>query len=984
MPVTYGRQASWGTGEPSSAAHTGEALPAEVPLVGRHAEIAHLRALRAQVRSGRGASVMFEGESGIGKTTLLDAAARACRAEGFLVVRGAAASEQEAAFPLFRSCRRPEDPAWGAGFSGLFQEGPDAAGTGWEFSAAEQILAQVDGWCEQVPVALLLDDVHWADSCDLAALCQLQHLVPQIPLLIAAAARSTAQSAAMAAARRSLGERGMAVVPVPALTEEEVAQLLTRHLGARPSAALLDRMSAAAGNPLFVTEMVTALADSLRIADGVADIQAPRPGVRDEEMPGSRRTVTEIRDPVGEAALPRPLKDAILRRLTDLPPDTRDVLDVAAVMGAQVTLSDLSVVTGTGVMGVWEAVRAAVDVGLLSDTGDHLTFRHDLVHQALLENLSADTRTALRLQAGNRLARAGAPPAQIAGYLRRARSPIDSRTVDSMLDTAAAMTHQAPALAADVLGRALTTLSGDDDRRGPLSVHAAEAHLRAGEPAEAEKTAREALGNSPAPPIGSQLRWLLAQSEYRQGRLNEAAQEAQAALACPGTQDPARFHAFAAQCHFLLGRPAAAGEHARRAVAAGEAVGDAYCTAHGTSMLAALQLNALRPAEALELTDQALMLLGNQEIQADLQMAPHFVRGLALTELDRGAEAHLAFDRGLHACDRGANIFLTWYHVGKANLHFNEGRWDDALAETSAGLETIDHLGLSQALHSQAALIAVHRGDLDTYADLVEQPDDTLGGTHCAFLRLWARALTREARGRPDQALDLLFNAWQQGVNSMSQPFLYRMGPDIARLAAAEADQDKLRRLTHALETLDTTGASTDVHAVLLLCRGMQSANAQEVLQAAEAFSRTGRVLYEAYSREAAAQLLAADGRTTTARAALQAALTLYERLDAAWDAGRAEQRMAAAGIRVRRRAPRGPRTGWDALTQTERAIVAHVAQGCSNPDVGARLFLSPRTVQFHLSTIFTKLGVSSRVELAVSARQHGANDADNPAGIPR
>jgi DNA-binding CsgD family transcriptional regulator len=94
----------------------------------------------------------------------------------------------------------------------------------------------------------------------------------------------------------------------------------------------------------------------------------------------------------------------------------------------------------------------------------------------------------------------------------------------------------------------------------------------------------------------------------------------------------------------------------------------------------------------------------------------------------------------------------------------------------------------------------------------------------------------------------------------------------------------------------------------------------------------------------------------------------LYGRLGAVTDATRAEDTLAALGVRIRRPARNQPRTGWEALTATELKIVEYAAQGCSNPDIGARMFLSPRTVQFHLSAIFTKLGTGSRVELAVQA----------------
>jgi DNA-binding NarL/FixJ family response regulator len=115
--------------------------------------------------------------------------------------------------------------------------------------------------------------------------------------------------------------------------------------------------------------------------------------------------------------------------------------------------------------------------------------------------------------------------------------------------------------------------------------------------------------------------------------------------------------------------------------------------------------------------------------------------------------------------------------------------------------------------------------------------------------------------------------------------------------------------------------------------------------------------------------VLASHGQTAEARAALTAALELYDRLGATWDAARARSRLREFGVRSRR--PGGtrlPRAGWGALTDTERKVADLVAEGQSNPDIAARMFISRRTVQSHVSSILTKLNCTSRVEVAVAA----------------
>jgi DNA-binding CsgD family transcriptional regulator len=98
-----------------------------------------------------------------------------------------------------------------------------------------------------------------------------------------------------------------------------------------------------------------------------------------------------------------------------------------------------------------------------------------------------------------------------------------------------------------------------------------------------------------------------------------------------------------------------------------------------------------------------------------------------------------------------------------------------------------------------------------------------------------------------------------------------------------------------------------------------------------------------------------------------------YEGLDASRDVMRAEAALRAMGVRRGRRGPRGrPRTGWDSLTPTERAVADLVGEGLSNPQVGDRLYVSRRTVQTHLAHIFAKLDITSRAQLAAEVARHG------------
>jgi DNA-binding CsgD family transcriptional regulator len=160
-----------------------------------------------------------------------------------------------------------------------------------------------------------------------------------------------------------------------------------------------------------------------------------------------------------------------------------------------------------------------------------------------------------------------------------------------------------------------------------------------------------------------------------------------------------------------------------------------------------------------------------------------------------------------------------------------------------------------------------------------------------------------------------------------------------------------------------------------LLCRGLADRDPDALLAAASEFRDARRPLHEGNAYEEAALLLARRGCPGSARDALDQAQALYGGLDAAWDIARASGRLRHAGVgRGGRRAAKRPTQGWGALTDTEGKIALLVAEGLSNPDIATQLYLSRRTVQTHVSHILAKLGLRSRVELAVRtvSRQPG------------
>ena len=150
------------------------------------------------------------------------------------------------------------------------------------------------------------------------------------------------------------------------------------------------------------------------------------------------------------------------------------------------------------------------------------------------------------------------------------------------------------------------------------------------------------------------------------------------------------------------------------------------------------------------------------------------------------------------------------------------------------------------------------------------------------------------------------------------------------------------------------------------LVHGMLDADADAIEEAATELAGAGRLGAEAFAREELACAAAATGDRGRAAVAMDAALAGYQRMGAVPDRDRALGRMRALGVRRGSRdAHRDATYGWASLTATETRIAALVRDGMTNREIGTRLFVSPRTVQTHVSHILQKTGLRSRVEIA-------------------
>jgi DNA-binding CsgD family transcriptional regulator len=868
--------------------------------VDRSQELAALRAGVEALRHGGGAAVWVEGEPGIGKSSLVVEALAGASELGWDIGWGMADQLAER-LPLsvMQDCLQVRlsspDPrrenaarALRSQRLGLFADGDAPA------SGVEVLTALADELCAAAPTVLVIDDLQWADDASLLVWHQLAASIDQLRLLLIATCRADPPRRGVQQVRAALARRGGAVVTLGPLPEADVAALVAGALGTPPADTVRQLTAQAAGNPLYLRELVDAL-------------------VREWAQPGPATGAGPAQEqlPVSLAAL-------LTDRLSSVSAQTAQILRTAALFGGKFTVTDLAVLLRRPVSELAAGLQEAVAARILIGSDGELAFRHQLIRQALYESMPTALRTALHAEAARELAATDADALSVAQQLFAAGQPGEGWARGWLLRTAPALTTQAPQLAADLLRREVdATPSGDEARDGLMA---------------------------------SLVRALLAVGAY-----DEASQQATAALP-------------------------------RQALTVAEQAGDAFATAHALTDLWLSHSIRRDHAAALGYVDQALRVLGDDPGYPDLRSFALDDRIFTLQNLDRWPDAELALRQARESAQRsGSPDRPTW--VTAAVLWYWLGQWDDALAELSS--DEGDAPGLTYTflrerwpallVHGVTALIAGRR-DQRTTAD-----EQLRAGLALPVLRLSdrenrdflvaAHAVALEQRGEIGQAMQELAAIVPRHDGEMT--LTHQWLPDLVRLAIAAGDPRTPRTAAQACQAeaaAETRPARAA--AASLRCQGLLETDPVPLRDAVAHYRRVGPAVELPAALEDLAAVLAERGQEEEARAVLNEAVSLYERLNARWDVRRAYSRLRRYGIRRGVRGPRGPRAafGWDALTPTEVTIAALVARGDSTSEIARGMFLSRRTVQTYISHILAKLGAKSRVEIVREALRHGVS----------
>jgi DNA-binding CsgD family transcriptional regulator/transcriptional regulator with XRE-family HTH domain len=912
-------------------------------LVGRAGEVALLRRLVVEVLAGRGRAAWLEGEPGIGKSALLAAGLAGAQAGGCRVL-WAAADESLARFPLWvllESVRGDPDPQW-AQITALLRGTSTPMSGDAVLAAAERFVLVLEHWCAAGPVVLAIDDLQWSDEVSLSVWGRLRRLVAQVPLLLIGSCRPVPQRAEVAALRRGVVDPDGVLLTLEPLGSGQVTELTGWFVGAPAGPRLRTAVDQAGGNPLYLREMVEALVreERIRLGDGIAELVGP--------------------------AVPPSLADAIGARLGFLSEQTRSVLRIAALLGPEPTVADLSVVAGRPAVELAGVVDEAVAAGVLVASDGRMAFRHGLIRSALYEQTPPALRVALHRQAARALAEAGGSVEVVAEQLLAggaATAGIDAWVVDWLVDGAAvALVNRAPQAALELIdavpyeGR--TAVAGY--RIAALSrLGRDEEVVRCGPGVLAEASDTETIGRTA---------WTVAYSLGRLGEIEQGRAVIAGALARGGLNRV--WQARLAACDGMLSADRAT---ALRALAESEAVADPVATGYALHGLT-LSYHYQDPDEetALGYIDRALAVIGERPETADLRALLLANRMVSMVNLGRPGELPQAIGAALAAAERvGTTPRLATTRIIAADLYYHLGRWDDALAEIAGSVE---HAGSHRLLvlraHAVGAHIALHREDqaaLGAHLDALAGPDaDGYQGAEYADQLRLAGAFAIEAAGRPAEALDAVLDAGLTKYTALAHPYWHTEVPEIVRLALACGRRAEAAEFTRMATGWAQADPQPGYIARVQQCQGLLDADPELAAAAVHGYERVGLVLYRAQALETQAVLLAGRGDLDGAQRAYDAAADGYLNLEASWDLRRAESRLRPYGLRRSRyRVRRRPETGWEALTPSERAVAELVADGLSNPVIAGRLHISRRTVETHVAHLLAKLRARSRAEVA-------------------
>jgi DNA-binding CsgD family transcriptional regulator len=912
-------------------------------LRGRTSECARLDALLAVLRSGRSDTLVLRGDPGVGKTALLDylsGQASGCR----LVRVGGVESEMELAFagvqqlcaPMLDRLEHlpgPQRDALGVAF-GLWQGDPAD-----RFLVGLAVLSLLSEAAEERPLVCLIDDLQWLDRASVQALTFVARRLLAEPVGVVFVVRGPDDEPELI---------GIPALVIEGLDDADARLLLASAIRGRLDDQVLDQIVAETrGNPLALLE----LPRGLTLGDLAGGFGLP-----------------------GAVALASRIEASFRGRLASLPPETRQLLLIAAAepVGQPELLWEAAARLGVGA----DAATPAIAAGLV-EFDARVRFRHPLVRSAVYRAASpADRHDAHRA-----LAEATDPevdPDRRAWHRAQATAEPDEDVAAELERSAGrAQARGGLAAAAAFLERAATLT--DPARRGGRALAAAQVKQQAGE-FEAAASLMALAQEGPLDELQrAQVDLLRAEVAFAQNRGSDAPP-----LLLRAAKQLEPFDVSLARETYLdalsaahfAGRLARGGGVLEAVKAAGAAPPSSHRRRAADLLLDGLALMATDgdPVRSPTLR-QALHAFRRRDLSTEEEIRWLWLASTTAADLWDDETWELLASRHVQlARDAGALTVLPLALSSRAYVHLFAGE----LLAAALLVEELEEVTTVTGTHLApygALGVAAFRGHETMASELIDATITevvTRGEGIGLTVAHWASAVLSNSVGRYDDALPAAEQASEHPEEMAASSWgLIELIEAATRSGKSERAVGALERLTATTRACGTDwGLGMEARSRALLSEGKAAEDLYR--EAIDRLGRTRMVVDLARAHLVYGEWLRRQNRRLDARGQVRTAHDMFTRIGAEAFAERARRELRATGESVRRRTFETVAE----LTSQEVQIARLARDGETNPEIGARLFISPRTVEWHLGNVYTKLDITSRREL-----RHALLD---PIGVAR
>lgn len=880
-----------------------------------------LSVLRGASQHGVSAAVLVSGPTGIGKTALL---AEICHQAVPLrfQVAGSKCDQIGQVWP-------------GAPVIALLRTGPAPLVGAAEYEQITRVIAEPLILADRIasrlelaaaarPLLVAIDDLQWADQVSLFTLRTVISRLIGLPVVWLLASRDGGLFRDLGGHERVRTEH----VQLTALSGTDIVALAMDRLGRVPDERTRRFLDTADGNPFLAGQII----------DGLA-----RPAADGDPLPAEFITT-------------------VARRVAALTEPARRVVHLVAVAGHPLPARDLAVLIGGDLE---RAVADAVESGMILASDSSLTFHHDLVREAASSTVPSAAATGLH-RALARYYLSGGDPLIAAWHARAAAVPGDLAAANILISAAELLVPVSAGDAGELATLAFQTIRPVQAGWLKLSLRCLSVLSRAQRPAEAMAVAEDILARNDDSEIIGKVETEAAQALWLSGRISELIARTERALKLADLDafSTARLRGARALAGARLEDGDSAAREAAAALAYARTTGDREAIALALQASGEAARNQARHRDALR-HFRELRSLSDVSCLAEEVMALQF--------LDRYEHAQTLLDQARAGSHSTTQVTLPSLTCAQMWQDFNLGRLDDADAQARAITELGQQLG--NDIHAMDAIIirasvALFQGEIEHAAAFLNQAVGLIGidgevrRPGLAVMQGWVAA----TGGDLDAAVHSFRPVTEGAGSSRAYWPLWPCWNGLFFQVGAQAGDHEFTAA--CLDVAETAAARNpgvaSFEGVALNIRGRTSGDLGTTARSAEVLARSPRPILRAFGADSYGKALLTAGQRNAALEQLDLAWDEYHRIGAwAWRADTQRVMREAGARRTKWSATTQASTGWTALTPAERRVALLIGTGHTNKSASTELGVSVNTVGTHLRSVFAKLNIQSRVQLA-------------------